>query len=60
MFYAGLPGTPNALVVTYTLTGFFVGVVTTVPIVAVRTFPAAVRFSGSSFSYNVRTRSSAA
>ena len=35
---------------TYALTGFFVGAVTTVPIVAVRLFPAAVRFSGLSFS----------
>jgi MFS family permease len=52
-FYSGLPGTPATLVVTYGLTGFFVGAVTTVPIVAVRSFPAAVRFSGLSFSYNV-------
>ena len=34
-------------------TGFFVGAVTTVPIVALRLFPAPVRFSGLSFSYNV-------
>ena len=38
---------------TYGLTGFFVGAVTTVPIVALRLFPAPVRFSGLSFSYNV-------
>ena len=52
-FYSGLPGTPATLMVTYGLTGFFVGAVTTVPIVAVRSFPAAIRFSGLSFSYNV-------
>ena len=38
---------------TYGLVGFFVGAVTLVPIVAVRLFPAPVRFSGLSFSYNV-------
>lgn len=52
-FYSGLPGTPATLMVTNGLTGFFVGAVTTVPIVAVRSFPAAIRFSGLSFSYNV-------
>ena len=39
--------------VMYGATGFFVGAVTTVPIVAVRSFPAPIRFSGFSFSYNV-------
>lgn len=52
-FYVTLPGTPATLMTSYGLTGFFVGVVTTVPIVAVSSFPAAVRFSGLSFSYNV-------
>lgn len=52
-FYTGLPGTPSSLLVSYGLTGFFVGVVTMVPIVAVRSFPAEVRFSGLSFSYNI-------
>ena len=52
-FYSGLPGTPATLMARYGLTGFFVGAVTTVPIVAVRSFPAAIRFSGLSFSYNV-------
>jgi hypothetical protein len=37
----------------YALCGFFVGVIGVVPGVAVRAFPAAVRFSGLSFSYNV-------
>jgi MFS family permease len=40
----------NAL---YAWCGFFVGVIGVVPSVAVRSFPAAVRFSGLSFSYNV-------
>lgn len=52
-FYLSLPGTPASLMARYALTGFFVGVVTTVPIVAVRSFPAAVRFSGLSFAYNL-------
>jgi MFS family permease len=52
-FYAGLPGTPDALLLTYSIVGFFVGAATLVPIVAVRLFPAPVRFSGLSFSYNV-------
>lgn len=52
-FYATLPGTPGSLLVSYGLAGFFVGVVAMVPIVAVRAFPAEVRFSGLSFAYNV-------
>ncbi|BCL74780.1 MFS transporter [Jeongeupia sp. HS-3] len=52
-FYTGLPGTDSTLLVNYTLTGFFVGAIATVPFVAVRAFPAAVRFTGLSFSYNV-------
>ena len=52
-FYSTLPGTPTTLLAGYGITGFFVGVVTTVPSIAVRSFPAAVRFSGLSFSYNV-------
>jgi MFS family permease len=52
-FYSRLPGTPDALMAMYSVTGFFVGAATMVPIVAVRLFPAPVRFSGLSFSYNV-------
>ncbi|HEY2607562.1 MAG TPA: MFS transporter [Paraburkholderia sp.] len=37
----------------YAVTGFLVGVVGVVPFVMVKAFPAAVRFSGISFSYNV-------
>ena len=53
LFYSRLPDAPVFLNLTYSLTGFFVGAATTVPIVAVRSFPAPVRFSGLSFSYNV-------
>jgi MFS family permease len=53
LFYSAMPDAPVVINRTYALTGFFVGSVTTVPIVAVRLFPAAVRFSGLSFSYNV-------
>jgi MFS family permease len=37
----------------YAFTGFTVGVIGAIPFVMVRAFPAAVRFSGISFSYNV-------
>ena len=53
LFYSWLPDAPVFLNLTYALTGFFVGAVTTVPNVAVRSFPAPVRFTGLSFSYNV-------
>jgi len=44
---------PSLLLPLYALAGFFVGVVGGVPFVMVRAFPAAIRFSGLSFSYNV-------
>jgi len=53
LFYASLPGTPQALVWHYALVGLFVGTIATVPIAGVRAFPAAVRFSGLSFAYNM-------
>ena len=53
VFYSSLPDAPAILNRTYAAAGFFVGSVTTVPIVALRSFPAAVRFTGLSFSYNV-------
>jgi MFS family permease len=53
IFYATLPGSAATLLAGYAITGFFVGVVTTVPTVSVRSFPAEVRFTGLSFSYNV-------
>lgn len=41
------------LFITYSIAGLCVGVVGAVPFVMVRAFPAAVRFSGISFSYNI-------
>ena len=35
------------------MTGFFVGIVGVIPALIVRVFPAEIRFSGVSFSYNV-------
>jgi hypothetical protein len=46
LFYSWLPDAPVYLNLTYGLAGFFVGAVTVVPIVALRSFPAAIRFSG--------------
>jgi MFS family permease len=37
----------------YTITGFAVGMIGAIPLMMVRAFPAAIRFSGISFSYNV-------
>lgn len=53
LFYMGLPGTPESLVWSYALIGFFVGSIALLPIVGVRAFPPAVRFSGLSFAYNM-------
>ncbi len=53
LFYMGLPGTTTTLVWHYGLVGFFVGTIATVPIVSVRAFPPAVRFTGLSFAYNM-------
>ena len=50
MLLPHMPGRINEL---YALCGFFVGVIGVVPSVAVQAFPAEVRFSGLSFSYNV-------
>lgn len=52
-FYRSLPATPGLLFLGYAITGFFVGSIGVIPYVLVRAFPAAVRFSGLSFSYNV-------
>jgi len=46
-------GAPRLLLPLYGVAGFCVGVIAVVPIVMVRAFPAAVRFSGISFSYNL-------
>jgi MFS family permease len=52
-FYHSLPLAGSALFAAYAVTGFFVGSIGVVPYVLVRAFPAKVRFSGLSFSYNV-------
>ncbi|NWC93298.1 MULTISPECIES: MFS transporter [unclassified Pseudomonas] len=51
--YASLASHPEWLFPLYMLTGLFVGTVAAAPFVMVTGFPAAVRFSGLSFSYNV-------
>ncbi|EQB2599671.1 MFS transporter [Aeromonas salmonicida] len=52
-FYHGLVAGTDQLVPLYMLAGFAVGIVGAVPYVMVNAFPAVVRFSGLSFSYNV-------
>lgn len=52
-FFHQLGNTPEMLFVWYGLAGLSVGVVGVVPFVMVHAFPAAVRFTGISFSYNV-------
>ena len=44
---------PQALLPLYSISGLTVGVVGAIPFVMIHAFPAAVRFSGISFSYNV-------
>lgn len=53
LFYTSLPSESSTLVWQYGLVGLFVGTIATVPIAGVRAFPAAVRFSGLSFAYNM-------
>ncbi|VXD07564.1 MFS transporter [Serratia oryzae] len=53
LFYQTIGTHPEMLFATYALVGFSVGIVGAVPYVLVRAFPAEVRFSGISFSYNV-------
>ena len=52
-FYYSLPLAGPALFVPYAVTGLFVGSIGVVPYLLVRAFPAKIRFSGLSFSYNV-------
>ena len=52
-FYHSLPLEGTALFAAYAVTGFFVGSIGVIPFVLVRAFPAKIRFSGLSFSYNV-------
>jgi MFS family permease len=53
VFYTTLAAHPGRLLPLYAVLGLSVGVVGVVPGVMVRAFPAAVRFSGISFSYNL-------
>jgi predicted MFS family arabinose efflux permease len=53
LFYTESAAQPSLLLPLYALTGLLVGIVAGVPYVMVRAFPAAIRFSGLSFSYNV-------
>ena len=53
VFYTTVKVRPDLLLPLYALLGFEVGVVGVVPSVMVRAFPAPVRFSGLSFSYNL-------
>lgn len=53
LFYLNLPGSPESLVWTYALVGFFCGSISLLPITGVRAFPPAVRFTGLSFAYNM-------
>ncbi|SIQ48398.1 Predicted arabinose efflux permease, MFS family [Aeromonas sp. RU39B] len=53
LFYHGLQSGTESMVLNYVLAGFCVGIVGAVPYVMVNAFPAAVRFTGLSFSYNV-------
>ncbi|WPN55302.1 MULTISPECIES: MFS transporter [unclassified Pseudomonas] len=52
-FYHCLFDHPDWLFPLYALAGLFVGTIGAVPFVMVKAFPAAVRFSGLSFSYNL-------
>ena len=52
-FYHSLFNHPDWLFPMYSLTGLLVGTIGAVPYVMVKAFPAVVRFSGLSFSYNV-------
>jgi MFS family permease len=53
LFYTAIRARPDLLLPMYAMVGFAVGVVGAVPCVLVKAFPAQVRFSGLSFSYNL-------
>jgi MFS family permease len=52
-FYNSLASHPELLLPLYALAGLCVGMIGAIPLVMVRAFPALVRFSGLSFSYNL-------
>ncbi|HEY4050604.1 MAG TPA: MFS transporter [Acidobacteriaceae bacterium] len=51
--YLGAERLPSAIIPLYAVAGFAAGGVVLTPILMVRSFPAQVRFSGVSFSYNI-------
>ena len=53
IFYSNMAARPDLLLPLYALTGLAVGMIGAIPRVLVNAFPAAVRFSGLSFSYNL-------
>lgn len=53
LLYTLAPQAPSLLFPLYALAGFAVGITAMVPSIAVAAFPAPVRFSGLSFSYNI-------
>ncbi|CAG9173544.1 MFS transporter [Cupriavidus pampae] len=53
LLYTTVGTHPDLLIPLYSLAGFMVGTVGAIPYVLVNAFPAQVRFSGLSFSYNV-------
>ncbi|MFJ1253532.1 MFS transporter [Cupriavidus sp. CuC1] len=53
VLYSTLHTRPDLLLPLYAVAGFFVGTIGAVPYVLVKAFPAQVRFSGLSFSYNL-------
>ncbi|CAG9298140.1 MFS transporter [Celerinatantimonas diazotrophica] len=53
VFYSTMLQDTTYLFPMYAVVGFFVGIVGVVPAIAVKSFPAPIRFSGLSFSYNV-------
>lgn len=53
LLYTKGAANPDLLLPTYALAGILVGLVGGVPFVMIHAFPAAIRFSGLSFSYNV-------
>lgn len=52
-FYHTMSHDTSQLALLYPLMGFTVGIVGAVPLLMIKAFPAAIRFSGLSFSYNV-------
>ena len=53
LFYSQIKASPELLMPLYALAGLCVGMIGAIPMVMVKAFPAVVRFSGLSFSYNL-------